>query len=534
MSEKHDGFSWLQKKENRVLLAQIGIATVLPFVCVLAYCLLQGRGMGQVYLPCSEWNDELFYFKQVEGIVSYGFPQGYFGFNESHALKLSFAAWSPVLVFPWILWGKLFGWTLFSPILCNLLLMMGTMGIFVLLVRPSIRQQIVLTVLFCLFTPFVRYILSGMPEIICFCMLILFYGLAIWEIRKPAVWSLTVLLVMGFLMTLMRPYLILFLLLPCFLWIRKKRVTGIVGSVFVLGVSLGCYALIKHYLGAEYFADLFFTDWIKAFFEKGLFGGTRYTLGKLYYMGKGFLGHMIEGCRSGLASGAFFAGYLIMLLILLWKGIKDVCALHKKDLRIKSEELILELHLLFSFVGMFFALLLMYKLTEGSKHLLSFIAVGIFVISVMDTKRYGKAILLGVAFLYFYIIMAKDPYDYQVPFATQERVAQIQTWQRQMQDKMERNMQQTPNYDNVVIWVFSDRVGEKDENLKWQLLYALPKGTGISCCMKDYVEAHDEELKCHYLATINGGSLDTRFGDKGCRELYRDADMVLYDLKKWK
>ena len=90
---------------------------VLPLLCCLVYCAFQGRGIGQVYLPNSEWNDELFYFKQVESIVNFGYPQGYFGFNESHALKLSFAAWSPVLVFPWILWGLLFGWNLMSPIL---------------------------------------------------------------------------------------------------------------------------------------------------------------------------------------------------------------------------------------------------------------------------------------------------------------------------------------------------------------------------------------------------------------------------------
>ena len=63
---------------------------ILPLVCCLVYCGVQGRSLGEVYPPCSEWNDELFYYKQVEGIVNYGYPQGYFGFNESHALKLSF------------------------------------------------------------------------------------------------------------------------------------------------------------------------------------------------------------------------------------------------------------------------------------------------------------------------------------------------------------------------------------------------------------------------------------------------------------
>ena len=91
------------------------LMALLPLLCCLVRTAAEGRSIGQVYLPSSEWNDELFYFKQVEGIVNYGFPRGYFGFNESHALQLSFAAWSPVLVFPWILWGLLFGWNLLMP-----------------------------------------------------------------------------------------------------------------------------------------------------------------------------------------------------------------------------------------------------------------------------------------------------------------------------------------------------------------------------------------------------------------------------------
>ena len=233
MSENKSWFSWIKNIQNRIFLAQICSAALLPLICVLVYCFFQGKGLSQVYLPCSEWNDELFYFKQVEGIVSYGYPRGYFGFNESHALTLSFAAWSPVLVFPWIIWGKLFGWTLLSPIICNLLLMMVTMGLFIVLVRPEIKQQAVLMGLYCLYTPFLRYILSGMPEIICFCMLIFFYGLAIREIRQHAKWSLLLLLAMGVLMTWMRPYLILFLLLPCFLWIRRNRMAGMGGSIGV-------------------------------------------------------------------------------------------------------------------------------------------------------------------------------------------------------------------------------------------------------------------------------------------------------------
>ena len=113
---------WKQDKRYMTLLKAVLMA-MLPLLCCLVRTAAEGRSIGQVYLPSSEWNDELFYFKQVEGIVNYGFPRGYFGFNESHALQLSFAAWSPMLVFPWILWGLLFGWNLLSPVICNIVLL---------------------------------------------------------------------------------------------------------------------------------------------------------------------------------------------------------------------------------------------------------------------------------------------------------------------------------------------------------------------------------------------------------------------------
>lgn len=190
------------------------LLALLPVVCCMVYCAMQGKSIGDVYLPCSEWNDELFYFKQVEGIVNYGYPQGYFGFNESHALKLSFAAWSPVLVFPWIFWGVLFGWNMMSPVICNIFLMTLACFLFVWLVKPGWKQLGITSLLFCLYTPFVRYMLSAMPEVICFSLLIIFYSLAINYLNRERTVKLVILFVLSGLFTLMRPYALLFMLLP--------------------------------------------------------------------------------------------------------------------------------------------------------------------------------------------------------------------------------------------------------------------------------------------------------------------------------
>ena len=552
---------WKLNKRYMILLQSVALG-VLPLLCCLVYCAMQGRSIGEVYLPASEWNDELFYYKQVEAIVNFGYPQGYFGFNESHALNLSFAAWSPVLVFPWVLWGLLFGWNLMSPVICNIVLMTLACVLFVWLVRPTWKQQGILTLLFCLYTPFVRYMLSTMPEVICFSMLILFYSLAINYQRSEKTYKLVLLFVLSGVMTLMRPYLLLFLLLPCFFLIRKAKWKGVGISLAVLGVVLGLYACIKHFLGAEYFAPLFFTDWVEAFLNDGIFEGIRFTLGKLYYKGLEFIGHVKGGFASGLASGAFFAGFLVCMVALLGQSVADFGRLRRLERvpaggndgevsegklhgqesadpkrrffpkretdRELADFLVIEAHLAFSFVGMLFALLLMYKMTEGSKHLLTFMAVAVFVISLMETKFFKKVAMVGVTFAYFYTVMAVEPYDYQVPFVEESRAAVVEQWHRELEEKLVLTEGNTPGFDNVVIWTFGDTVEGKSVNTAWQLLYALPEGFGINCCMQDYVLENLESLQSRYLCVVRGGAIEERCQSLGYERVIESEDTVIF------
>lgn len=546
---------WKQDKRYMTLLKAVLMA-LLPLLCCLIRTAAEGRSIGQVYLPSSEWNDELFYFKQVEGIVNYGFPRGYFGFNESHALQLSFAAWSPVLVFPWILWGLLFGWNLLSPVICNIVLLTIAMFVFVWLVKPTWKQLGILTVLFSLYSLFVRYMLSGMPEVICFSLLILFYGLAMSYLKKESRRKLIAMFVISVLLTLMRPYMLLFLALACYFWICRNKKAGWIGSILIVAATGITYALIKHYLGAEYFTPLFYTDWITTFFTDGIGAGFRNLFGTLYWKGLEFYRHCIEGERNGLASGAFFDGYLLVLLILLVQSFLDIrtlrrakrverIAMEPEDKKVREalfgpytltedrkrglhNQLVIEVHFALSLIAMLFAHLLMYKMVEGSKHFLTFIAAGIFIVSMLETRYYKKAVLLGAAFLYLYSFKAVEPYDYQIPYVTEERQAQVEYWREIFSEKLAMDTEQVPNYENVVIWTFGDETPEGHQNLKWQLLYSAPKGFGISCCEREYITEHLTELQSRYLATVSGGAIDEMCRTAGYEELGRDADMVLY------
>lgn len=498
------------------------VMTLLPLLCCFLHCAFRGHGISDVSIAAGEWNDELFYFKQVEGIVHYGYPQGYFGFNESHALKLSFAAWSPVLVFPWILWGLLFGWNLSSPVYCNIFLMMLAMFVFMRLVKPSRKQAGILALLFVTFTPLTRYMLSCMPECICFAMAIITFSLAVSYHKKARNGKLAGMFVLGALMTLMRPYLLLFLLYPAYQWICRKKVWGVIGSAGIVGATGVIYVLINHYLSAAYFTPLFDVTWITTFLEKGIVAGIKFMGYQIIYRGLEYFGLMLQGIRTNLFWGEYFAAFTVMMFVVLVYAIK---ALWKKH-----SEKILFCYAALWFVGMWTALILMYKMKEGSKHLLTFLAVGIFVVCLMETKRFIKPAILAMVFAALFLFTGVDSYEHQVPFTSTELEERSAYWQEVFKEECQLEREEVPNFDNVMIWVFNDKVGEEFPLTPYQMLYELPEGMGISCCYADYVKENLPKLQSKYLAVVSGGEVDMLCKQQELREIGRDEGLVVYEL----
>lgn len=569
-------------KKDGVALRNALLLGFVPLLSVIFYCLVRGHTFWDATILTSEWNDELYYYKLVEGAVRYGAPLGYFGFNESHALVGSFAAWSPVLVWPWILWGWIFGWNLMSPIYCNLVVYCLTLFSFALLVKPSFKQTLCMGVIFLLFPLNARYILSTMPEVLCFSMLILFYGLAICyqkstgnqgkkaEMRRAVLLLLQVLI--SAVMTLMRPYLILFLLLPMYFLVRDHRWKGFGCDVVILGVTGAAYVLIKHYLSAEYFTDLFSTEWVTNFIEYGLIGGFRRFLSILYYKGYAFAGYVLQGLRGDNATGAFFLSFLVVMTLLFVRlvisGIQWF-RLHKNQGEKQKEQMgsltVIWLHVALSFFAMLIALLLMYKLVEGSKHLLTFLAAAILLLpldwehrdfsfalkadAAGETDRENPTngaktlwvivplVITGLLFIYLYMINGGIDYDYSIPFMTNQAQERQDYWKEIFDREIVLDKENAPSYDNAVIWMFSDVASDqKDQtptpwqNTDWQVLYATPVGTGISCCYQPFIVENLESLKCKYLCIPSGGVVDELCSEKNYQEIGRDKSVVVYKL----
>lgn len=66
-----------QNKKTDLILKCL-IVGLFPFLTSLLFCKIRGFSFFDLYLPSSYNNDVLYYYKQVEGVVKYGCPMGYF------------------------------------------------------------------------------------------------------------------------------------------------------------------------------------------------------------------------------------------------------------------------------------------------------------------------------------------------------------------------------------------------------------------------------------------------------------------------
>ena len=552
------------KNKNKKLSGFICIAVLglLPIISILIRNIINP---APVSLITSQWNDELFYFKQVESIIDYGYPRGFYGFNESKALSLSFAAWSPVLVWPWVIFGFVFGWTLERVFVYNLIIYVVAMISFGALVKPSAKQTAVLSVWFLSFFLNARYIYSSMPEVICFSHLIIFWALMISYLKGGKKSELGGAIVLSMLMTFMRPYLILFLVFALAVMIvtakKERKVIDVVLAVLTFGVTAFIYYLLNHFLSAEYLLPFFYTDFITTFFTDGFGAGVHHLLGTLYYKGRDFFGFMKAAFTIDSAPGIFFWIFLIMMALQLFMSVSDIRKLLPKKAEVKDAEekkgdakeeekaepevkkaedkpeipeFVSGLYMLFADFAFLMAILLMYKLTEGSKHLLTFIMAGVMVMILDKKKGLICGLIMSVVLIYFgaFHCVGND-YDFGIPTKTAISEADYMYWEKAFREGIVLDLSDVPSYKNAIIWEFSDEVDGEDVTTEWQMLYALPSGTGISCCMNingthSYTENNFYRLRCRYIAVPSGGRVDNMCREAGYEVIGRDDKLVVY------
>lgn len=468
-------------------------------LCATLYCLANKRMITEIYLPSGSWNDEAFYYKQVEAMIKYGIPQGYFGYAEQGAKYLTLGAWSPAILVPYVILGKIFGWGLLSPIFCNLFLFSIALFLFYLWVRPCPKSMVCFILMLMSSPIIIRYIISGMTETFFFASAILMSGMY-YKLKKSYNDSFLIFtyLLIGY-FTLARPYVIIMLLLPLGFW--KKHHPSITCIAILSTVLWGStimiiYVLVNKYLCAPFFTPIIDNNFINNF-QQGIVYGIGSALSK-YFMGwKDIIGYLVAAF-SGSDVGEYYFYFLIVSLVIFILLITDR----------KNKILIYTVLCNFIIIS---AVIMLYSTKSGGRHLLMFYVWGLIIIS-MQEKAWGKWLfaVMSIAVLLF---VPKNDYTYTIPYRENAVVNENIEIREELSCILK--LEDEVGWNNTIAWIVDWEYG---------ICYFLPVGFGINI---NYDGIGYDEIKSQYIL-VKEEALTNELIREKAEKIWEHNNYILY------
>lgn len=155
-----------QKPWGRLLCtAGCGVALLLA-AFFIAYRSTLANGL---WFPMSTNSDEVMYNRQLAAVLAQGGPQGYFGYNENHALIGHYSTWGPFVIWLYAIPGILFGTGYNTVFWCNMVFSLLCWCVFTW--RMDWKHQLTFALgLFCAWLP-LRQIFTGTSEPLHFFLL---------------------------------------------------------------------------------------------------------------------------------------------------------------------------------------------------------------------------------------------------------------------------------------------------------------------------------------------------------------------------
>lgn len=461
----------------------------------------------QIYLPASSWSDEVVYSKQLAAVVQYGAPQGYFGFNESHADIGTFAAWGPAIFWMYAIPGFFFrGQNAF--IWCNLFFVVAGWLVFARAARLKAWQQAVFgVVLACLNAP-IRYVFSAMQEPLHYALVLGITGTAVLVRktgRKPAWAALCVLCAAA---TLARPYNAVYWLYPLVLaWPHRRALLRCgVGAIASLAATL--------VLMSKFYAPYFFTNVdtapLKMLVHLQVLSAVRYTAGKLVTAFTQ-VGQEIAGALQGAGGGYYLIFFLLLAVTvaclvwdrnhrhpMFWKGCAVVSA-----------------------AVIFLALMLMYRTAEASRHTLV-LDVLLLAALVLESPRpaAGTAAVTAVLALAGILGLTANG-GFGMPGWHEAVARESELLQAALTESQAEVVSEDP-WDHTIAYSFGDgaHVG---------MLYAVPDGMGLQFDEAAYLEDETHTIQSRYMMTSSGSAVEQRLLEEGWTLLHQGQYCTVYE-----
>ncbi len=165
------------KRKLNINLAAL-LMIVMPLILagiVAIYHYLRNGGMSAV--PGVMWNDEAAYYQLIKTYTEYLSPAGYWGFNGNHAILGTGGAWSPAIIWPYVIFAHIFPLSKGFVYFVNLFYITLANLIFYFCVKPDTKQSIKLALAQAGSAVFVLYLSVNMSEMFRYAIVIVLAGL---------------------------------------------------------------------------------------------------------------------------------------------------------------------------------------------------------------------------------------------------------------------------------------------------------------------------------------------------------------------
>jgi len=477
--------------KRRNLIGLMAVMTI-PFICSAILLISQKTRFNGLSIVCSEWNDELFYYKQVEAMVDFGHPLGYWGYNEGHSLYGNFAAWNPVNYIIYAITGKLFGWGYITPVIVNLVIWTVTFGLIHIFLKPRAKQWIGIIAAFLALSINIRYIFSCTPEstaaagLIILCIMIVKYD----ETGKIGFFVAANLLLMY--LVAMRGYYAAFVLIMMAVIIKKKKWLLLVLQTIIILLDLIIFVLLCKYFAATYFLDTFHFDNLKS--PRAFAGAVRWGMTET-------AGFMKEALKGGSMRGTWYIVFFILCICEL------IVFLRKRNL--------VNLSVIIVSGGILMAMWSVYNAQEGARNLMACETA-----LIIMTVYYMDSLFLGVATAVITGIVCWSSHDVfytALPKTDPAIISAVENSDLKSVMPLSDNV-----WDNTVVWPLYTQFNG---------LYAIPSGFGINCVRDEYVFDNYDELRSKYIVAEQGSDMDAFISKKNAYHVSNVGKLNIYALR---
>lgn len=256
MKQKRTGNSFKNEKQRYILYA---LFLIYPFIINQLLFYVNGYRL-RFFKTLPVMNDEVSWWSQINALLTTGKPLGYYGYNGTHAPVGTIGAWGIAPLIPYVIFGMVFGWHMFSMTYANILFLSIAGFIFCLLARPDRKQLKWIYGLYACSFITIGFSMTAMSEGLRYAVGIILAGIILYvRDHAPALKEIKIrhiiiyLVILAFLFYAVNLYMIFALAALPIVWFMLKGLPAwariLISFVFTLA-----YALISYKTTAMYIA----------------------------------------------------------------------------------------------------------------------------------------------------------------------------------------------------------------------------------------------------------------------------------------